>query len=144
MAYFKYNTDKAEMVSIPHGADIIQHITEHAKSEKITSGFFTAIGALQDAKIGFYDQKDHEYREKTIEEPREIANCTGNISLKNGKPFVHAHVVLSDNNYNVEAGHLTSGTVFAAEVHLTVLEGPSPRRKQDKVTDLALWKKDKK
>jgi len=59
--------------------------------------------------------------------------------LKGGEPFVHVHVVLSDEKGNTKAGHLLEGIVFAAEVHLSQLEGPKLERKYDEVTELMLW-----
>ena len=100
---------------------------------------FTAIGALKNAKIGFYDQEKHEYLETSLLAPQEIASCVGNISTKNGKLFVHAHTALSDRDGNTKARHLLEGKVFAAEIHLTELVGEKLVRKDDKVTGLSLW-----
>jgi hypothetical protein len=63
----------------------------------------------------------------------------GNISVKDGRPFVHAHAVLADKNGNTKAGHLLEGTVFAAEVYLRELKGAKLERKYDEVTGLSLW-----
>lgn len=100
---------------------------------------FTAIGALKYAKLGFYDQKKHEYLETLLSTPQEIASCVGNISIKDCEPFVHAHAVLADQNCNTKAGHLHEGKVFAAEVQLTELLGEKLVRKNDAVTGLSLW-----
>ncbi len=75
----------------------------------------------------------------TLDSPQEIASCVGNISVKDGRPFVHAHAVLADKNGNTKAGHLLEGVVFAAEVHLRELKGAKLERKYDKVTGLSLW-----
>jgi hypothetical protein len=72
--------------------------------------------------------------------PQEVASCIGNISIKEGEPFVHAHAVLADQNGNTKAGHLIEGKVFAAEIHLTELIGEELVRKDDAVTGLSLWK----
>jgi uncharacterized protein len=63
----------------------------------------------------------------------------GNISLKDGEPFVHAHAVLSDDEGKVRGGHLLGGTIFAAEVHVTELLGETLARRLDNVTGLSLW-----
>jgi predicted DNA-binding protein with PD1-like motif len=94
---------------------------------------------LKNAKVGFYDQKKHEYSETLLLTPQEIASCIGNVSIKDGKAFVHAHAVLADQNDNVKAGHLLEGKVFAAEIHLTELVGEKLERKHDPVTGLSLW-----
>jgi predicted DNA-binding protein with PD1-like motif len=94
---------------------------------------------LKSAKLGFYDQHKHEYSEHMLSAPQEIASCVGNISIKEGEPFVHAHVVLGDENGNVKAGHLLEGKVFAAEIHLFELLGEKIERENDAVTGLSLW-----
>ncbi len=122
-----------------HDSDIITLLTEFADTNQITTAFFTMIGALETACIGFYSQSNHEYTEKDLSSPQEIASCTGNISLKEGKPFVHAHAVLTDENGVSSGGHLLRGKVFAAEIYLTELKGPEFIRKMDRTTGLYLW-----
>jgi len=139
MSLFEYDANKELMVRLKHDADLVQSITELARSKGIEAGSFTAIGALKRAKLGYYDQKNHEYREIKIDSPHELASCTGNISLKDGEPFAHVHVVLADEAGNTKAGHLLKGIVFAAEVHLRQLKGPKLERKYDEVTGLSLW-----
>jgi len=139
MSVFEYKASNELIVRVEHNSDLVQSITELAKSKRIKTGSFTAIGALKRARLGYYDQKNHEYREIKVDSPHEIASCVGNISLKDGEPFTHAHVVLADEKGNTKAGHLLEGIVFAAEVHLRQLEGPNLERKYDEVTGLSLW-----
>jgi len=136
---FEYNASKELIIRLKYDTDVVQSITEIAKNKGIEAGSFTAIGALKHARLGYYDQENHEYREMKIDSPHEMAGCVGNVSLKDGEPFVHAHVVLSDEKGNTRAGHLLEGIVFAAEVHLSQLEGPKLERKYDEVTGLSLW-----
>jgi predicted DNA-binding protein with PD1-like motif len=139
MGLFEYSASKELIIRLEHGADLVQSITELAKSKGVEAGSFTAIGALKRARLGYYDQKNHEYREMKIDTPHEMASCIGNVSLRDGEPFVHAHVVLADETGNTKAGHLFEGIVFAAEVHLHQLEGPRLERKHDEATGLSLW-----
>ena len=128
------------LVRAEHNSDLIQFIPELAKKKGIEIAAFTVIGALKRAKLEFYDQEKHKYREITVNHPNEIASCVGNVSIKNGTPFVHAHAVLADEKGNTKAGHLAEGIVFAAEIHLQELKGTKIERKHDPVTDLTLWK----
>ena len=136
---FEYGTSKELLVRLRYDADLVQSMTELARSKGIEVGSFTAIGALKRARLGYYDQKNHEYREIEIDSPHEMASCVGNISLKDGEPFAHVHVVLADEAGNTKGGHLLQGIVFAAEVHLRQLGGPKLERKHDEVTGLSLW-----
>ena len=135
----KFAVGRNFLVRVTHGSDIIDFVTDVAKEHGIVAATFTAVGALKDAKLGFYDQERHVYLETVLSAPQEIASCVGNISVKKGEPFVHAHVVLADHEGTVRAGHLLEGKVFAAEVHLVELLGEKVVRKHDAVTGLSLW-----
>jgi len=139
MSIFECNAGKELMVRLKYDADLVQSIAELARSKGVEAGSFAAIGALKSARLGYYDQSSHEYREMKIDSPCELASCTGNISLKDGEPFAHIHVVLADEAGNTKAGHLLEGIVFAAEVHLRQLKGPRLERKYDEATGLSLW-----
>ena len=135
-----FTTGKEVMERLPHGSDLLEAITTLARLEKIRAGSVSAIGAVQRARIGFYDQKARQYREWDIEEPMEICSCLGNVSLKEGEIFVHAHVTLADSDGRVVGGHLCPGTiVFAAECRITELAGEAPSRSFDETTGLSLW-----
>jgi len=101
----------------------------------------SVIGALSRAKLGYYDQLSHEYGTFSLEEPMELASCLGNISLRDGRPFVHAHAVLSDRTGRTWGGHLTSGIIFAAELYLQKHSGLPLKRVPDSTTGLYLWGK---
>jgi predicted DNA-binding protein with PD1-like motif len=64
----------------------------------------------------------------------------GNVSIKEGKPFLHLHIVVSDTDLRCWGGHLFPGSaVFAAEAHIQELEGGQRVRMPDATTGLALW-----
>jgi len=79
------------------------------------------------------------YHVTPVDEPVEIAACLGNISLLEGRPFVHAHAVLANGRGRSWAGHLVRGTIFAAEVYLQELSGLPLKRVPDSITGLKLW-----
>jgi len=139
MGFVGFNLKKNLLVRAEHDSDLVQFITKLAEDKGITAAEFTAIGALKRAKLGFYDQKKHRYHEIIVDSPHEIASCIGNISVKNGKSFVHTHAVLAGEDGTTKAGHLLEGIVFAAEVHLHELEGTKLERKHDEETSLSLW-----
>jgi len=125
--------------SLDHDSEIVASITALAESLGVEVGAVSAIGALKRATIGYYDQETHEYRAIEIDRPVEISSLSGNISIRDGKPFLHAHATLADSQGNVRGGHLSSGTVFAAEVFIRELCGRPPTRTHDPTTDLFLW-----
>jgi uncharacterized protein len=127
------------LARLDHGAEIVGQITDIAGDLKIKAAYISAVGALTRAEIGFYDQAAHEYRAAAVEGPVEIASCSGNISLLEGRPFVHAHAVLSDGSGRTFAGHLVRGSIFAAELFLLEMPGAELHRMPDPVTGLKLW-----
>jgi predicted DNA-binding protein with PD1-like motif len=123
------------------GSDLLEELTHFCTERNITLGRVEAIGAVQTANLGFYDQETKTYGFEALDSEMEITNLTGNISLKDGKPFVHAHVTLVDGAGKFFGGHLASGTkVFACEFVLQAFDGPSLERELDEETGLPLWR----
>jgi predicted DNA-binding protein with PD1-like motif len=70
----------------------------------------------------------------------EIVNVHGNVSIRDGEPFVHAHILLGDPQGKVFGGHLLQGTkLFACELFIDELSGPALERRHDARTGLFLW-----
>lgn len=131
---------KIFMGKLRHGSDLLEELTGICRERNIQLGLIQAIGAVQQAHIGFYDQKKREYQFIAIDEPLEITNLSGNVSMKDGDPFVHAHVTLADSKGNSYGGHLSSGTIiFACECVIEVFDGPLLERAFDQETGLSLW-----
>lgn len=127
-------------VHIEHGDDLLKAISGYCIENKIKAGIVSVIGALQKARFGYYNQKEKKYYENSLNEPVEIVTCWGNISIKDGKPFAHAHISVADNKGNVFGGHLNEGCiVFAAECVIFELKGDSLKREFDETTGLFLW-----
>lgn len=128
------------MGKMQHGADLLEELTTICKGRNIQLGGIEAIGAVQKASIAFYNQTKREYVFITIDEPLEITSLTGNISIKDGTPFVHAHVTLADSTGKVYGGHLAPGTiVFACEFIIKTFDGLMLERRFDEDTGLSLW-----
>ncbi|MHC4252147.1 MAG: PPC domain-containing DNA-binding protein, partial [Planctomycetota bacterium] len=109
------------MGRLGHGKDLLEELTAVAAAEGVTLGRVEALGAVKRARVGFYNQEEREYEFHELDEPLEIASLIGNISLKDGKPMVHAHVTLSDREGKAYGGHLAPGTiVFACEFVIQV------------------------
>ena len=126
---------------LPSGADLLESLTAVCREEKVRFGVVTALGAVSSARLGYYKQDEQEYIDcLNLEKGLEIASCTGNVSLKDGEIFVHAHVTLSDEEGRCYGGHLMPGTrIFAAEYSIRELEGKPYSREFDSGTGLALW-----
>ena len=120
------------------GKDLISEIERVCKKRNVKTGWFNAIGALKNVTYGFYDQKLKKYKEFLYKNPCEITSCIGNISILEGKIFVHAHINFSDEKGNVRGGHFYKGEVFAAEVVIFPYK-KILKREFDEITGLKLW-----
>jgi uncharacterized protein len=98
------------------------------------------IGAVQRARFAYYEQGAKRYRELASETHHEITGFVGNISDRDGRPFLHAHATFADADGATVGGHLLAGIeVFAAEVVIRELADVSLVRQHDAETGLALW-----
>lgn len=124
-----------------HDEDLLRELLSVCKEKDILLGRISAIGAVKKARIGFYDQQARHYRFLEVNKNLEISSLTGNVSVRDGEPIVHAHITLCDCNETTYCGHLAEGTiVFACEFVMDVYEGPQYLREYDETTGLPLWK----
>ena len=58
-----------------------------------------------------------------------MISLNGNITRKDGCPYLHLHIALSDENYNLYGGHLNSAVIsITAEIYINILNGEINRR----------------
>lgn len=136
----KQKINKLIWPEIKHGDDLHGVLSDYCLKSNVKAGLIFAVGALKNAKLSFYDQAKKVFLPENIDKPLEILSCLGNISLKNGKPFVHAHLTVSDKTGRVYGGHLEKGSVvFACECAILKTSGQFLNRKFNKLTGLNLW-----
>lgn len=139
--YRKLEARRVFCGKLKHGGDLLTELEAFCVQENIKFGWIHAIGAVSKARIGFYDQQTKIYKFLEIDRNLEIANLAGNVSIKDGRQMVHAHVALSDEEGKSYGGHLAQGTiVFACEFVITEYEGADFVREHDQTTGLGLWK----
>jgi uncharacterized protein len=92
--------------------EVLSGLTAFATERKITAGHFTAIGALQRAKFGWFDLEHQAYRDIPINEQVEMISLIGDVGLVNGKPQVHTHGAVGLPDGHVRGGHLLKAIVF--------------------------------
>jgi predicted DNA-binding protein with PD1-like motif len=124
------------------GADMFVEITKLAREKNITAGTFQAIGTLRRAALGYYDFAERKYIYTTIDKNLELISAIGNFSIKDGLPFPHIHISVSDENGNMFGGHLGEGSIAnVCEFYISPVEDESLVRKYDEATGLSLYEK---
>ena len=129
------------MGQLPYGADLYDSLSALVQKEQITLGRIQAIGATTHAVVAYYDQNTKTYNPLEFTGGMEILNLNGNISIRDGKPFVHVHILLGDAQGRVFGGHLMPGTkLFACEVTIDeFVDGDDLHRAKEERTGLFLW-----
>jgi predicted DNA-binding protein with PD1-like motif len=121
------------------GEEVFGSLSDFAKRERISAAQLTAIGALSDVELKYFDWDKKKYETIPVREQVEVASLIGDVALSpEGVPALHAHVVLGRRNGSALAGHLGRAHVRPTlEVILT--ESPAHLRKQlDSESGLAL------
>jgi uncharacterized protein len=132
------NGERTFAVIFETGDDPVAGLTRFAEERKLGASAFTAIGAFSEATLGYFDWDKKDYERIPVKEQVEVLALVGDIALQDGRPKLHAHVVLGRRDGSACGGHLLSARVRPTlEVILT--ESPAHlRRKHDAASGLAL------
>ena len=135
VAPFKY------AVSLDNHVEIMAALAEFCKENEIYAGSITGIGAISEATFRFLDPATKKYVDKTFNEQMEITNLSGNISIKDGEPYLHVHVTAGRRDYTCVGGHLLSARINGAcELFVEDFFDGSLGREFDPETGLNLYK----
>ncbi|MBA4147075.1 MAG: DNA-binding protein [Verrucomicrobia bacterium] len=120
------------------GDEVMSNLDCFAREQRLSATQFTGIGAFSDLTLGFFVLEKKDYNRIAIREQVEVLSLTGDISLKDNEPKVHAHIVVGKIDGTAHGGHLLEAHVMPTlEVMLT--ESPRHlRRAVDPETGLAL------
>ncbi|MBN1319433.1 MAG: DNA-binding protein [Thermoleophilia bacterium] len=130
----------AHILKPPFGSDLLKELQKYVLAKNINLAWLSGVGAVSHANIRYYDQPKQEWIDLQLDKRLEVAGMWGNVSLLNGEPIVHVHIVLADEQGRCHGGHLADGTVvFNLEILMTTLSGPPVIRKMDAETGLTIW-----
>lgn len=124
---FAQNPNKKRYTKVPEGYlmvllkgdDILKEIEKFAVAENIPSANFTGMGFVN-MTFGFFDSKTKKYNPKAFEKV-ELASMNGTIAWQKEKVSIHAHGVVTDENFNAFGGHILEGTVGNGSLEIMVL-----------------------
>lgn len=102
------------IVSVKNNIDIVKALAAFCTDRKIQAGAISGVGAVNDMTLRFFNPATKKYTDKRFKEQMEIANLTGNISVMDGKTYLHLHATAGKADYKAVAGHLLSAIVRGA------------------------------
>src|SRR5206468_1792551 len=97
-----------------------------------------AFGAFSRVRLRYFDVQRKQYQDHTVDRQVEVVSLLGNIARAGGKPALHLHVSVGDDEQRTYSGHLGEGVVRPTlEIFLTKFDGEL-RREKDPSTGLPL------
>jgi predicted DNA-binding protein with PD1-like motif len=130
--------ERTFVVVFDKGDEIVAGLTTFAAREHLRTSHLTAIGALRDVTLGYFDRDRRDYTRIPLAEQVEVLSLLGIITLDGPRPKLHAHIVVGQVDGTARGGHLLEGHVWPT---LEVIVEESPRhlqRRTDPETGLAL------
>ncbi len=132
MNYRKVN-DKI-FVSLQVGDLINESLRQIAVEENILNAWINGIGAIDNVEVGYMNVENKKYQKRNFDDHYELLSLIGNITYKEGEPFVHTHVTFSDTEYNVFGGHLFDAKITATgEIVLSLTDSKIDREYNENI-----------
>jgi uncharacterized protein len=128
----------AKLLTLPAGALVPDGLVQVALREKVRTAAISAIGGVDSLTLGYFDRRTKSYQQHRYMGFMEVTSLLGNVTEKDGKPFIHVHGTFGKKDMTLVAGHVIRARVFPTlEV---VLEPTSNRlvRRFDSKTGLNL------
>jgi predicted DNA-binding protein with PD1-like motif len=111
------------MLRVSTGASIREALDQWTGSHQVAAALVEGIGAAYEVELGYFDRDRREYVRRVVEGDVEIASLQGNVTLKEGRPFAHLHVVVTGPDGAALGGHLFDARAGATcELVVTVLD----------------------
>lgn len=126
------------VIVLQTGDEVMEALEQFAIDGHLGGSHFTAIGALSDAIVAYFDWRSKRYQHIELPEQVEVLSLIGDIAIDGDRPMIHAHAVVARSDGTAHGGHLVSAHVRPTlEVVLT--ESPRRlRRRLDPESGLAL------
>ena len=124
MYKYKQVRDNMYVLSLDNHVEVSAAIAAFCAEKGILAGNVMGLGAVSEATFRFLDPNTLKYVDKTFTEQMEITNLTGNISQKDGKPYLHLHITASRRDYTCIGGHLLTAYINGAcELYVEAFPG---------------------
>ncbi len=116
----RVGVDRVFFGRLDSGADVIRELTGFVSREGVKSGLIGVIGALSKIRLGYYnlDKKDYELVE---EEGLFELMGIGNISYREGSPYIHLHVSVGEED-KTYTGHMLEGNIVGPTLEFIIIE----------------------
>jgi predicted DNA-binding protein with PD1-like motif len=125
-------------VILYEGDEAFSGLLEFAEKYQVTGAHFTAIGALNRATLGWFDPQRKMYKKIPVDGQHEVIGMSGDIALYQGKPVVHAHMVVGSPDGTTLAGHVLAAYVSPTLEVMVTVDPTTMQKRLDPATGLTL------
>lgn len=109
------------ILRLERGEEVGNTLKSFCQEHGIKNASVKGIGSIENPTLAHYRVDSKKYSEKQLEGIFEVTSLLGTVAIFEGKPLLHLHTTLGDENMHAFAGHLVKGTVSATlEVIITV------------------------
>jgi uncharacterized protein len=134
----KQVSDDTHVLIFERGDEAMAELQRFAETNELGAAHFAGIGGFSSVVLGYFDRGRMDYVPIPLEEQVELLSIVGDVAVADGKPKVHAHVVVGRSDGTAHGGHLLEGHVWPTlELVLTVSPAHLQKR-SDPATGLAL------
>ena len=138
MKYRRFKDTYAVRLDV--GEEVMESLKKLAEAERIRAAEVSAIGATDWAVVGVFDREAGAYRKEELDRFMEITSLMGNITEMEGKPYIHLHAMLADQDHGIHGGHVIEMRIgLTCEMFVRVMEGAIEREHSDEL-GINLWK----
>jgi len=130
---------KTYVLVLIQGDQVQAAIAAFANDHHVVDAHFSAIGAVRDPVVAWFDGSRKQYKAMALHEQMEVLTLSGDVTLGvDGRPAVHTHLALARSDGAAWGGHLIEATASPTlEIYLTAYPEPLHKR-LDPATDLQL------
>jgi hypothetical protein len=123
---------RAYVVVLDPGDEAMALLSDFATDRQLTAAQVTAVGAFQQATVGWFDRAAKQYQPIKIDEQCEVLSLIGDVALgAGGGPQLHLHAVLGLSDGSTRGGHLLGGAVWPT-LEVIIRDAPAELRKTDR------------
>lgn len=113
-------------VNFSAGDELMSGMTEFAEKNNLKLSEVRGLGGISSAVVSAYDPEKGAFKRFDINQKGELVSLQGEITVQNGKPSFHAHVVFVLVDGTVHGGHLVEANISPI-ANLFVTEYASPK-----------------
>jgi hypothetical protein len=126
---YEHGDERVFALIFESGDEVVGRLEAFARENSIEAAHFTAIGALSEVVLGYFDWDSKTYLRNRVQEQVEVLSLLGDIALQGSDPKVHAHAVLGRRDSSTCGGHLLEARVRPT-LELVLTQPPNYLRRE--------------